>query len=1162
MSDQRQYDVFLSYNQDDQKEVELIERRLREEAKLRPFLDKWHLVPGDPWQEAIERALANSETIAVFVGPSGISAWHNAEMRDGLDRAVRNHDDVRVIPVLLPGAEQEKLPRFLSRHSWVDFRTGLDDADAFARLVAGVRGEPPEQADAFDLPDEPAPYPSLLPFTAQQSQFFFGRDKERVGLLRRVRESAFVAVVGASGSGKSSLVLAGLLPSIEKSWQALTLVPGARPLRALADQLATFFAPKDRLLVADRLEQRFRGRSDGLSTAISNILAARPNNFTLLFVVDQFEEVFTQTLGTSDEAQRQQQAFIDNLVDTVQASGGRVRVVITLRADFIQPCLEFPGLRSLLEPNQLFLGPLMDDALREAIVKPAQAVGALFQKGLVRSLVSDIRGRPAALPLLQFALAQLWQRRRGIWLTHEAYEDIDGVKGAINRLADAVYDRLSPTQQRLARNLFVRLVAFGAGTGNTRRRVRREELRLVGGDETEVKRLVGLFSHRDVRLIATDKDTVELAHEAVIEEWKHLRDWLEEDDAARFTHRRLTDAAEQWQSHPQDKSYLYRGTPLSEAIQWAATHGEEMNIEERAFLDSSQAESELAAREDEARRQRELENERKLAAEANARAAADRKLAQESQARAAADRKLAAEAEARTEEAKARAAAERRNASRLRVFLAVGAVLLVAAISSAGIAVRNQGIADSSAATAEVSAHQEATARANAVHSEATARSAAEEAAKARDDAQREARISNAQARATEALLKVASGEYDRAVLLARAAVLTDTLTPPPQSLQISRALQSAHEFNPLSQHGLFTGTLAEANWSPTDSRYVITRGRDGSATLWDMTPCEPAACRPQETLKWGEGEVVDVVWSPDSQQVLTVGNDKIARIWNITTGKSTQTLDIGLDTMIELRWGKDGPKLLSRTQDNITRIWDVATGQPARTLALRLDSSRMDTRVEAWSPDWRHVVLVSADDGSFMLWDAERNELERKLEETLSATLTAEAVVWSPDGYQVLIRRTETVRIWNAATGDLVRTLEDVKVGGDNKIFAATWSPDGRQVLINGGATVHIWDVEAGYEVRTLEAQDAFFEVVVMSPDGRQVLTGGNSPGARIWIIDNRLLAAALTRTICDTFAAEEDEVYRVVPGWSGCKTELEEVADELREYDMLQGGSLSRRP
>jgi photosystem II stability/assembly factor-like uncharacterized protein len=454
-------------------------------------------------------------------------------------------------------------------------------------LVAGILGQPPEQAGPFTLPDEPAPYPGLQSFTPQQAAFFFGRTNECNKLLTQVCASSFVAVVGSSGSGKSSLVLAGLLPALDEGWHTLSLVPGARPLRTLADQLATLAPADGRLPLADDLEARLVDRADGLSTAISTLLADHPHIATLLIVIDQFEELFTQVIGTPEEVRQQQRQFVANLADAANMSRGRFRVVLTLRADFVKHCLDFPDLRALLEVNQLLLGPMGEDALREAIVKPAQAVGAMFEKGLVARLVNDMHDQPAALPLLQFALVQLWQRRHGVWLTHAAYEDIGGVSGAIDRRAEEVYTKLNESQQHLARNLFVRLVALGGDTSDTRRRVRREELDLVGIAEEAVEELIGTLSHSNVRLITTGADTIELAHEALIEQWERLHHWLQADRIALRIHRELTKAAQAWERHERDASYLYRGSRLAEVEQWTASHTADLSALEHSFITAS-----------------------------------------------------------------------------------------------------------------------------------------------------------------------------------------------------------------------------------------------------------------------------------------------------------------------------------------------------------------------------------------------------------------------------------------------------------------------------------------------------------------------------------------------------------------------------------------------
>ncbi|RKH49681.1 toll/interleukin-1 receptor domain-containing protein [Corallococcus sp. AB050B] len=184
------YHVFLSHSSDDKPSVEELAWRMREEAKLEPFLDKWHLIPGAPWQPALEQALADSETVAVFLGPSGPGPWHNEELQLALMRAVQRRDDFRVIPVLLPGASPEQLSGFLGLRTWVDFRAGLDSEAAFSRLIAGIQGRAPV-GDAFSLPDEPAPYRGLLAFDEAHSEYFFGRESDISRTLEKVVRERF-----------------------------------------------------------------------------------------------------------------------------------------------------------------------------------------------------------------------------------------------------------------------------------------------------------------------------------------------------------------------------------------------------------------------------------------------------------------------------------------------------------------------------------------------------------------------------------------------------------------------------------------------------------------------------------------------------------------------------------------------------------------------------------------------------------------------------------------------------------------------------------------------------------------------------------------------------------------------------------------------------------
>jgi hypothetical protein len=325
-----EYDVFLSHCGVDKPEVELLATRLRREAGLRPFLDKWHLVSGRSWQPELEHAIECSSTAAIFFGPQGKGPWHSEEMQVLLDKAARSRNDFRVIPVLLPGASADAIDVFLKQRTWVDFRPGPDDPSAFQRLVAGIKGEAVEP-NGYELPDEPAPYRGLERFEAKQKDFFFGREDDIRRLAKRLASSRFVAIVGASGCGKSSLARAGLhtdlawqeLPAI-RDWQLITFLPGGDPLRALAEQIAADAPPADRIGIVDDLAERFQTRADGLRTAISALFAGGQR--AVLIVVDQFEEIFTHSRSTPDSAGHSSarvEQLITHLLDAIECCRSR-----------------------------------------------------------------------------------------------------------------------------------------------------------------------------------------------------------------------------------------------------------------------------------------------------------------------------------------------------------------------------------------------------------------------------------------------------------------------------------------------------------------------------------------------------------------------------------------------------------------------------------------------------------------------------------------------------------------------------------------------------------------------------------------------------------------------------------------------------------------------
>jgi len=1067
------YDVFLSHNSADKAAVEAIARQLMATG-IQAFLDKWYLIPGTPWQEGIEEALAASTTTAVFIGPSGISPWHNEEMRDALDRAVRSRDDYRVIPVLLPGASENSASRFLARRVWVDFRAGLDDAEALERLCAGIRGEAIDPG-AYRLPDEPAPYRGLLRFEAEHARFFFGRDADTKRLIEKVNRQPFVAVVGASGCGKSSLVRAGLLPALardtlpgSRDWQVLTFTPGSQPLRSLANQLAAFVRTPDRPDAADKLAGRLADRPDGLRTTLTAFLADRSR--PVLLFIDQFEELFTLCADGPERCRMEAEQFIANLADAAERGDSQIRIVLTLRADFLDRCLAFPDLCKLLEDRQLLLGPLTQADLRDAIVRPAQQVGAFLEKGLVNTILTGVGDEPGNLPLLQHALHELWLARRGPWLTLDAYETSGGVRGALGRRAQDTYDALTPEQQTIARAILLRLTALGEGVSDTRRRAERTELYPTGTDPAQVDTVIQALSGPDARLVVADANSVEVAHEALIQGWSALRGWLEESRETLRTHRRLTDAANEW-GRDRDESYLYRGVRLAEAEGWIAAHGREMNALEADFVKASLALRDNEAMEREAIRQRELEQQRALVQEQQRRA-----------------------------DAQTRAAGQLR---RLATYLA--AALLFAIVAAIGAGAFYKGARD-----AQTQAERDAR-RAKAGE---LATSALLELGKPVPDP------SLALILAREAVTMTHS--RDGYVVLNAGHALDEVVRQAPpwlHTLAGHTAWVASAVFSPDGQRVLTAGTdgtarlwdaasgqllatlvahtdaVFTAAFSP-DGRRVLTAGTDNTARVWD------ASGRLLVTLAGHTAWVVSAAYSPDGQQVLTRSADNTARVWDAASGRLLATLAGHTGPIYSAVFSPDGQRVLTASFDKTACLWDAASGRLLTTLAGHI----WGVNSGAFSPDGQRVV-TSSNDNTARVWDAVSGRLLATLE---GHTDPVNSAAFSPDGQRVLTASDDrTARMWDAASGRVLTAL----AGHMARVISAAFSRDGQQIVTaSSDNTARLWDAASGQLLTTLTGHTSWVNSAAFSPDGQRVVTASWDNTARLWGTTSRGSNTTLT--------------------------------------------------
>ena len=475
---------------------------------------------------------------------------------------------------------------------------------------------------APDLPDDQCPYVGLAAFNEGREKYFFGRERLVEALLAKVAAARLVAVVGPSGSGKSSLVLAGLIPVLRggaiagdantpssASWNYLPrIVPGSDPLANLAYVLQLH--PQDPHVDLARAA-KFVFATEGLlreTDYLANLLNAT-NAQPVVLLIDQFEEVFT--LCTDEKARA---AFLANLLALVQAPGPRHTVILTMRTDFESFVARVPALLPYFEAALLRVTALNAAELRAVIEKPAAMAGLKFEADVVDALVQDVLGEPAALPLLQFTLLKLWKNRERNRITWESYKRLGGGRLALARSADQLYASLIPEEQVTARRILLRLVRPGEGLEVTSNRVRQQVFYQTGEARDRVDRVLGKLVDADLLRLTTGErpeDTqVEVAHEALVRNWPRLVGWLE-DERGRIRERlRVTEAAEQWLKLGRDPGALLRGALLEEALRYP-----DLNELEMDYIQISQAVIAAAEQEKEAVRQRELDQALALAAE-------------------------------------------------------------------------------------------------------------------------------------------------------------------------------------------------------------------------------------------------------------------------------------------------------------------------------------------------------------------------------------------------------------------------------------------------------------------------------------------------------------------------------------------------------------------
>jgi WD40 repeat protein/DNA-binding SARP family transcriptional activator len=972
------------------------------------------------------------------------------------------------------------------------------------------------------------PFKGLASFDVADAEYFFGREKLVAELVALVVGARLLGIVGPSGSGKSSVMRAGLLPALasgvlpgSETWKQVLIRPGEHPLRELTDALAAA-GESDRIVVA----------------------------------VDQFEETFTTC---EDEAERA--AFIAELGSIASDRDGRAIVVIALRADFYGRCAAYPELAEQLAANHVLVGSMHRDELRRAIELPARRVGLRVDTELADALVADVKDEPGALPLLSTALLELWQRRDGRRLRYTVYEQTGGVHGAVARLAEEAFRKLDDEQQVVARGVLMRLAGEGAAGGVERRRVALNELETERNEVAD--RVVALLT--DQRLLTVSSGTVELAHEALMREWPRLRDWIDADREGLRIHRNLNAAAREWEALGRDDGALYRGERLVEAAEWNEAQQPHLNETERAFFAAceearqrdrmtrrrrialgfgSLAVTLLAisivavvsiSQRREAQLQRDISDSRELAARAASLLDSDPGLS----------RLIALAAYKRHDTDQAESAVRQATlADRMTAVLPAdrGWVYTVAP-SGDGHLIATAG--DDGAVriwdlrrrrlTATIKGHR-GPARAVGLSPDGT------KVATAGEDG--DVALANADGTKRRVLLTIPRGAATR-----------DTY---PDSLEFSsdgsRLVVGAQD-----------GTVRLVNLGDRTSRVLgrerraiqrvhfnkagtkVVSAGEGLARIWDVASGGSIALVHSNTL------VFDASFGPDGRHVATAAADGFLRIWNAATGHQVRApVKVVAQYLQSVRYSRDGSQLVTGADDGVVRIYDArqallgaelkgtvgSVSDAAFAAGGAIVSVGVDGALRVWAPvqttalrgeatpvlsaDRMHVVWGD------MLGYVHRWEIATGVDRKLADHAQTMAVAQeSADGSRIVSASVDgTVRLYDVKSGRSRRVPSDAR-----EKFAVAIDRTGRRIAFAGTGPLIRVQAADGAQARVLHGHTGDVVRLAFSPDSKHLASASRDGTARIFNVDDGALEQTLRgHAATVTSVAYSDDGQRVV--------------------------------
>ncbi|MBU0653918.1 MAG: caspase family protein [Gammaproteobacteria bacterium] len=920
-------------------------------------------------------------------------------------------------------------------------------------------------------PDYP-PYKGLLTFTKDDSPFFFGRDGMIQQLLDKLSASRFVALLGASGSGKSSLVLAGLLPKLpESDWQVLVMRPTAQPLQNLRDTLVRGFPDAQVGTLASGAD---------LQREVLRLVTAGKR---LLLVIDQFEEVFTEC---HDDVARA--AFFACLLEALD-SDNPLHLVLTLRADFLGHCTEqaYSGLGQRLQHHTLLLVAPTAGELREAITRPLALVGMRCEQALEDELVDQTLHAKGSLPLLQYVLEKLWQsarQERSRELTLAMYRQLGGqhgggLRGVLNEKADAFYQQLEPQQQRLMEWLMVELTQVGDGQDDTRHTVTLQELHNRQPQYTAAldALLAQLVTHE--RLLTQDHDdygqaTITVAHEALIRDWQRLRGWLESNREIKSWRLRLEDSITAWKNNVSGS--LLREKRLAEAQQIIGRNPSSLLIgqNERAFIAASQTEEKR-------RKQLWIGSSFAFVMVLLVGIAATIWQWQEAkqQAYTALVAKLSNQAKLATS-----------SPSLANGYVTQGLLLVIQSFRLNTQQSFTQGLLWD---TLQETHLQRVIYLGSVAELDFSPDGkfiiSADDSLRlwSTDNGQLIGRSNNSYKHIFNNVTFSPTGRHVITCDSEGALYLWDVTTGVPSL--VGEAWRG-HE-----------GNINGLAFSP-DGKYVISGGWDKTLRLWDVESGKTIG-EPWQVVsndKEEGGRVTALAFSPDGKYVISSSWDKALRLWDVRTGKTIGSPWTGNEFFaFAIAFSPDGKYIVSgdNIMENTLRLWDVATrkivGEPWKGHIAEGGVTSI-----SFSPDGKYVVSSADNNTTFLLWDIATGQ-------TISTPWQGHEgnirdVKFSPDGKYIASTGVDkTLRLWNIASGQSITESWSPKL--ESGISALAFSPDGKYIVTSGFSELLLWNI-ANKKPADQPWQGHRFTIstIAFSPDSKYVVSGSWDKTLRQW--------------------------------------------------------------